>query len=73
MISVQASTLIGAETSFAPQHGIQARSQLGQNRRRSTLTASRTPERWGDRLASLWIAEDFGGARFRLMVKRGPR
>jgi hypothetical protein len=28
--------------------------------------------RWGNRPASLWIAEDFWVLRFRLMVKRGP-
>src|SRR5262245_2590008 len=31
-----------------------------------------TPGRWGNRPASLWIAEDFWVLRFRLMVKRGP-
>src|SRR5262249_55006142 len=31
-----------------------------------------TPERWGNRPASLWIAGRFGVLRFRLMVKRGP-
>src|SRR5215510_13920926 len=29
-------------------------------------------QRWGNRPASLWIAEDFWVLRFRLMVKRGP-
>src|SRR5262249_61787373 len=27
---------------------------------------------WGNRLAFLWIAEEFGVLRFRLMMKRGP-
>jgi hypothetical protein len=31
------------------------------------------PERWGNRPALLWMAEDFGVLRFRLMVKRGHR
>ena len=31
-----------------------------------------TPERWGNRPASLWIAGRFWVLRFRLMVKRGP-
>jgi hypothetical protein len=29
-------------------------------------------KRWGNRPSSLWIADDFGVLRFRLMVKRGP-
>jgi len=31
-----------------------------------------TYKRWGNRPASLWIAEDCWVLRFRLMVKRGP-
>ena len=33
----------------------------------------RYTQRWGNRPAFLWIAEDFGVLRFRLMVKRGHR
>src|SRR5678815_2162994 len=33
---------------------------------------SASGKRWGNRPSSLWIADDFGVLRFRLMVKRGP-
>src|SRR5580658_8671371 len=51
-----------------PPYPLIGRHQIGLSRLRSL-----SGDRWGNRPGSLWIAEDFGVLRFRLMVKRGHR